>query len=286
MNKFVENYQSVVNGISESITIGVVGFGHLGRSLCVPLVQNGFPKDRLCISHKGSAPTREAAMRLGLGDCLTDTESLVGRVDVTIIATRPQDALMLPVSAIKPGSLVISCMAGLPIDLLSVILGGGVRRMMCSGPDTILAGRGVAAMFPSDGATRKIMEMIGLSAMNVGSEEELDSFTVGICIPAILSNLHVPRSAVEEAMSAMEERYPVYAALRPWIMDTMRRHEADDKGACLENVSTKGGITEAMITSLRSGSTFKEALAKGMERGREMTSEIEYSFRNSAMLVG
>ena len=220
-------------------------------------------------------------MRLGLGDCLADTESLAGKADITIIATRPQDALMLPVSSIKPGSRVISCMAGLPIDLLSMIFSGGVRRMMCSGPYTILAGRGIAAMFPSDDITKEIMKMIGLSVIDVWFEEELDSFTVGICIPAILSNFHVPRDAVKEAIDAMEARYPVYGSLGSWIMDTMR-HEAEYKGACLENVSTKGGITEAMITSLMSGSTFKEALAKGMERGREITSEIERSFRNSA----
>jgi pyrroline-5-carboxylate reductase len=285
MDKLVKNYQRGKRGFRESITIGVVGFGHLGRSLCVPLVQNGFPKERLAISHKGRESTREAAMRLGLGDCLTDTESLIERADITIIATRPQDALLLPEAAVKPDALVISCMAGLPVDLLSMIFGGEVRRMMCSGPDTILAGRGVAAMFPSDDRTKRVMEMTGLSAMDAGSEEELDSFTVGICIPAILSNIHVPRDAVEDAMSAMEARYPVYGALKPWIMDSVR-HETEDKGACLEKVSTKGGITEAMITSLRLGSTFEAALVKGMERGREITSEIEYSFRNSAMLAG
>jgi pyrroline-5-carboxylate reductase len=142
-------------------------------------------------------------------------------------------------------------------------------------------------MFPADERTEGIMEMIGLAALEVESEEELDSFTVGICIPAILSNVHVPSDDFEEAMDSMEARYPVYGALREWIMDSVRGEPRDkDKDERLENISTKGGITEAIITSLRSGSTFKTALAKGMERGREITSEIEFNFRNSAMLAG
>jgi pyrroline-5-carboxylate reductase len=225
------------------------------------------------ISHGSSEATRERAKMLGFGECLTDSCHLMSNADVIIVAIRPQDALALPRSGVKRAALVISFMAGLPIDLLEMVFGQGAKRMMCSGPDTILSGRGVAAAYPADDRAIDVVRMMGMRAMSVGSEEELDSFTVGICIPPILLNIAVREEEVLGGMKKMESRYPVYGQLSDWMRDVMRE-SPKDRDACLENVSTKGGISEAMTSALKSGSTFEAALSHGMERGREITAEV------------
>lgn len=278
---------SLLTGRSDTV-VGIVGFGHLGHSLAVPLVKNGLPKERLLISHRGSEETHERAKSLGLDGCLTDTRTLMAKADIIVVATRPQDVLSLSGIAIKSGALVISCMAGLPLDLLRTIFRTDVCRMMCSGPDTILEGRGVATMYPSDCRMERVLRLMGLRLMETSSERELDSFTVGICIPAILLNIRVPKKEVRTAMGGMEMVYPVYGALKGWIRGVMPAGDGDaeEKSEYLENVSTKGGISEAMTVSLRNGSSFGEALQRGMDRGREITDEVRRSIVERLKLAG
>ena len=255
-------------------TIGIIGFGHLGHSLAVALVNNGFPKERLLISDKDVDTAYDKAMKNGLAECLSDVKDLAFRADAVIVAVRPQDVLSLSGLPFKPDALVISSMAGLPIDLLRRIFEADARRMMCSGPDTILEGRGIATLFPYDERVSNILGLMGMSVFEAAFEAELDSFTAGICIPAILLNIDIAREDVSRAMDEMEKKFRVYAALREWIMDVTPQDAATPKDAYLENVSTKGGICEAMTRSLRSGSSLSAAILRGIERGDEITVDI------------
>ena len=255
-------------------TIGIIGFGNLGHSLAVALVNNDFPKERLLISEKDSDAAHRKAMKNGLANCLTGAEELTRRADVIIMAVRPQDALSLSGMSFKPNALVISCMAGLPLDLLRRIFKVDVRRMMCSGPETIFEGRGVATLFPVDARVSYILGLMGMRVFETKFEAELDSFTAGICIPAILLNIPEARQEMKKTMDEMEEKYPVYAALREWILEVIPRNGAAQKRVYLEGVSTKGGICEAMTNSMRSGNTLSAALMHGIERGNEITAEI------------
>ncbi|MDR1650682.1 MAG: NAD(P)-binding domain-containing protein [Synergistaceae bacterium] len=267
------------------MTIGIAGFGHLGQSLAVPLVRNSFPKENLRISHGTSETTRRRAESLGFGGQIRDTARLFAESDVIIAAVRPQDALFLPVSFIKRGALVISCMAGLPSDLLRAIFGAEVHRMMCSGPDTILSGKGAAVTYPGDETVKDLLEMMGMRVVDVGFEEELDAFTVGICIPAILLNIDVPEEDVKAGVSRMKERYPVYGFLGDWI-ESVTEKDIPDRMLRLAGVSTKGGVTEAMTASLSAGASFACALERGMERGREITSDIRRNVTASVRMAG
>jgi pyrroline-5-carboxylate reductase len=260
-----------MNGF-EGSTIGIIGFGHLGHSLALPLVANGFPKNRLMISHGESASTHERAISLGFGECLADSSAIMESADIAVVAVRPQDALLLPCREHGRG-LVISCMAGLPLELLRVIFRGNVARMMCSGPDTILSGRGVAVAYASENLPDWFLPLMGMRVMKVGSEEELDAFTIGICIPAMLQNIELGEEDVSGGIESMRSRYPVYGPLGDWIREVAPGRSGDGT-ANLQNVSTKGGVTEAMMTALLSGASFEGALNRGLERGREITAEI------------
>lgn len=282
----MNRYNRDQNGTEANSTIGIVGFGHLGHSLALPLVKNGFPKEQLLISHRGCEATHRRAREAGLGDCLTNTEDLMNRADTIIVAVRPQDVPSLSGIAVKPAALLISCMAGLPLDLLRAVFGGDVRRIMCSGPDTILERRGIATLYPTDARVSGVLERLGLKILRATSEGELDSFTAGICLPAILLNIRVAKKEIREAMEEMRKIYPVYGALRDWVSEVTPRDGDTERGAYLENVSTKGGISEAMTESLQSGGTLLTALRRGLERGREITDSIREEILESLELAG
>ncbi len=273
-------------------TIGLVGFGHLGRSLAISLVANGFLKENFLVSHGNSERTAAALDRLGFASCRVGTEELMRRADVIFVAVRPQDVLSLPFAALGKSSHVVSCMAGLPLALLRAILEESgsacveVGRMMCSGPDTLLAGRGVATLYPSDACLECLLRTMGLWVFPVASEEELDAFTVGICIPAILLNAHVPHGEAETAMRGMREFFPVYGHLWPWIEEALPKGETQGKETLLAGVATKGGVTEAMVAHLAAGGSFGEALWRGLERGREMAAAVERDVLAAVKLAG
>lgn len=255
-------------------TIGIIGLGHLGASLAAPLALSGFPKEKLLISYKGSEKTLSKAKNLGLDDRLTDTKSLMSAADIIFVACRPQDLLSLPADAVKEDALIVSCMAGLPLALLSRFFSGKVMRMMCSGPDSIADGMGIAVTWPRNGQAEAAIRLMGIELYEVGFEEELDSFTVGICIPPILLNAHRDADEVTGALLDMRKRFPVYGRLDGWIKEIMADDVAGERGECLQNVMTKGGISEAMFLRLKQGGSFAEALERGLIRGREITAEI------------
>lgn len=262
-------------------TIGIIGFGHLGASLALPLAKN-FAEGSLLISCRGSESTITRAKTLGLGQCLTDTESLLSASDIIFVACRPQDLLSLPASAVKDGALVVSCMAGLPLSLLSRFFSGKVVRMMCSGPDTIENGLGIAVTWPQNDLAEDVIRLMEIELYSVSFEEELDSFTVGICIPPILFNVSRSEEEITDALGKMRSLFPVYGALDGWIKKVAMAQGAAAQSSSLENVKTKGGISEAMMLSLKSGGTFHEALTRGLERGREITADIRRNIAQSS----
>lgn len=255
-------------------TIGIVGLGHLGASLAQPLLDSGFSRRRLMISCRGSERTLARARAQGLEGCLADTETLMSNSDIIFVACRPQDLLTLPGDAVKEGAVVVSCMAGLPLSLLTRFFSGTVVRMMCSGPDSIADGLGIAVTYPRERRAETAIGLMDIELLEVGFEEELDSFTVGICIPPILLNVSLADAEISDALSRMWQRFPVYGLLTGWI-DRVRAHASGENGERLSNVMTKGGISEAMYGCLKSGGAFAEALERGLARGREITAEIK-----------
>lgn len=274
----------------QGLRIGIAGFGHLGSSLAAALVRNGFSTGDLLISYGGSAATRERACALGFGDCLTDGATLAGEADVVVLAARPQDVRSLAGPEGKRGAHWVSCMAGLSAELLRIVFRRDVARMMCSGPDSIAEGAGIAALLPGDARTRALLGAMGLRTHTVGGEAELDAFTIGICIPAMLMNIPVEDAEVRAALRRMAKPFPVYGVLGEWVRDILARNgraaAGDVVAARLEGVSTKGGVTEAMTAALRRGTSFEAALRLGIARAGEIRDGIAREVMAAVGLAG
>ena len=265
------------DGLLDGKTIGIAGFGHLGSSIAEALVANGFPRERLLISCGGSAATLERAGRMGLASCMTDTRTLASRADFLLLAARPQDLASFSGLRLKEGAFVMSFMAGISLETLHKVFSSELCRVMCSGPETITDGMGVSATFPSEARPHAVLRAAGLEVFDLSCENELDAFTVAICLPPILLNIDL-ESEKAGALDAMAKRYPVCRGLAPWIDRVVEAHRAEKSESSLENVSTKGGVTEAMTTALRGGSTLAGSIAAGLERCAEISAELAKRF--------
>ena len=213
------------DGLLDGKTIGIAGFGHLGSSIAEALVANGFPRERLLISCGGSAATLERAGRMGLASCMTDTRTLASRADFLLLAARPQDLASFSGLRLKEGAFVMSFMAGISLETLHRVFSSELCRVMCSGPETITDGMGVSATFPSEARPHAVLRAAGLEVFDLSCENELDAFTVAICLPPILLNIDL-ESEKAEALDAMAKRYPKRAKARS---KTSRRRAASPK---------------------------------------------------------
>ena len=266
------------DGLLDGKTIGIAGFGHLGSSIAAALAANGFPKERLLISCGGSAATLARAERMGLAACMTDTRTLASSADFILLAARPQDLGSFAGLQLKEGAFVMSFMAGISLETLHKVFGSELCRVMCSGPETITDGMGVSAAFPSEARPHAVLRATGLEVFDLSCEKELDAFTVAICLPPILLNVELGEAETDKTLAAMAKRYPVCRGLAPWIGRVVDAHRAEKSASSLENVSTKGGVTEAMTAALRGGSSLADSIAAGLARCAEISAGLAKRF--------
>ena len=254
--------------------IGMVGFGHLGSSIAEALVIGGFPKSNLMISYKGGRATIDRVSGMKLESCVRDSEYLMKNSDIIILAARPQNIREIAENFVRKDTLILSFMAALPLSALSSFFDCSVSRAMCSGPETISGGRGICVLHQGNDAAEKLVSLCGMREIEIKSEDEIDAFTAGICIPPILMNIKVGSEERKRALKDMAVRYPVYRELSPWIEAELELSASQNDKKSLENVSTKGGVSEAMVTSLIDGGFFLPSVERGLERCAELRSEL------------
>lgn len=265
-----------MNIIEDTTVVGVAGYGHLGRSIALALAGNGMPKKRILVSCGGSVETLRRVADDGFAPSLRSTERLAAEADVVILAARPQSLPEFAELRLKGCAHLLSFMAGVPLSLLRRLFGPEARRVMCSGPETIAAGEGLGVCCPADPAASAVLRAAGLRLLPVSGEEELDSFTAGICLPPILQNIDIGADERRAALEGLTRRFPLYGELAPWIERLASRGGRDE--AALANVSTKGGVTEAMTEALRGGASFSAAIEAGLERSRRIGGEMLVKF--------
>ncbi|NLH21740.1 MAG: NAD(P)-binding domain-containing protein, partial [Methanothrix sp.] len=143
-------------------SIGVIGCGHLGSAIALQLVSGGFPIDRLRVSRGKSDGSLQKILNAGLGPCLAGNEEICRDCSIIFICIRPQSLPELQPLTFSRNALVVSCMAGVSLPAIRRLLGVEAVRMMPSGPDSILEGKGIAAIYPHNQALSQVLQALGL----------------------------------------------------------------------------------------------------------------------------
>jgi pyrroline-5-carboxylate reductase len=259
------------------LKVGIIGGGHLGQAIAHALVGAGLEKGNLFISYGGSPSTYQKLQAAGLDSCLATNARAFEQAGIVLLTIKPKDIFALKGLALKGSGLVVSCMAGAPINLINGILETNVHRMMFSGPDTITAGVGVAAVYPEHADIEMLLHAMTVTMIKVMSEEALDILTAGVCMPAALLVAADP-TAQQAAIERLAERYPMLLSLYTWALSVLPELNNDaEKSAYVQKMMTRGGVTEAIVGSLRQGDPLDDALIKGIARTKQIAAEIEQS---------
>lgn len=264
-------------GLPTAAKVGIIGCGHLGQAVAQSLISGGLAKQNLLISYRGNPETYQRLEERGMAGCLTTNERVFGEADIVLLTIRPQDLSALKGIAVPEKTMIVSCLVGVPLELLSGIFGKRVFRMMLSGPDTLVSGKGVAATYPENGQLRRLVELMGAAYIKTETENDIDVFTAGVCLTAAILKAGNPDEQ-KKAIARIRSEYPLIAELYSWAVDALPdfRGDAEKKGYIAKMI-TKGGVTETIVSSLGDGCALDDALKKGIERTKEISAEIRQS---------
>ncbi len=263
--------------IFNGIKIGIIGYGHLGQSIVESLIHHGFRKENLLISYKGNPATRERIEEMGLVSCISENNKIFNEADVIFIMIRPQDIISLKGILISQNKLVVSCLAGLPVEVVKSIVKTDTCRMMISGPDTIAAEKGVAAVYPYNELVGCILKKMNLRIFEISDEKEMDIFTTGVCLPAALLQ-EDNEVLIKDAIHEIGNECAMFVDLYEWAKRILPAFAKEsEKVAYMARMITKGGVTEAIIDSLKEGELFITALRKGIAHSKAISQEMNKS---------
>ncbi|EST11600.1 pyrroline-5-carboxylate reductase family protein [Sporolactobacillus laevolacticus] len=256
--------------------IGIVGCGHLGQAITESLINHGFSKHNIFISYRGNPATYKHLEKLGLASCISENEQIFTEVDLIFITVRPQDVIHLKNIPVSKNIRIISCVAGLTTQMLKKIFNRETFRMMVSGPDTLVSEKGVAAIYPYNRFVSNLISQMSLTLFKLSNENDLNMFTAGVCLPAALLQEDNDKN-IHDAVNELEKDYAWFLELYTWskgVIPVLATEREREKNEYIAKMVTEGGVTEAIINSLKDGELFITALRRGMNRSQEISKEI------------
>ncbi len=259
----------------------------MGRALIGGLVRRGTPPQAIRVGEPGEAVRRALERDFG---CLVaaDNDTPVRGADAVVIAVKPQEAARV-VKALGPRlreqrSLVLSVAAGIEIRSLESWCGEGVPVVRAMPNRPALVGAGATGLYASaraDAAARSLAEDIMRSVGAVvwlNAEKDLDVVTAlsgsGPAYCFLLAELMM-QAAVNLGLEPQ--------AARTLAVETLHgagvlAHSGGDLARLREEVTSKGGTTEAALRVLAEepglASLVQRAIDAAAQRSRELARQF------------
>lgn len=257
--------------------IGLFGAGHLGRAIAKGLLTAGLPRKSLIICHRGSEETARELEAAGLGDLVADREHVVGDSRILLYLVRPQDRRAISNLTPRQDSLFISFLAGTPLGNLPVHLPDTQRvRVMTSAPDTLLQRNGIAGLYPSNNVVvREMLEALGLRIIALGQESDIHAFTaLGPCLPIVLMYWEGAGHKInDKELLQMGNDWGLsgYLPILQWALNVRPRGlSLAEAHLYLAQATTPGGVTDSILSAVRTGLSLPAALRRGIERSQQL----------------
>jgi len=250
--------------MGEPMSIGIVGGGGwLGRAIAEAIIDAQIVvAGHLTLSYRSGQPGF-----LPNATWTRDNQELVDRSDVIIVSVRPQDWPAIEISA--SGKLVMSVMAGIPLDQLALRL--KTDRVVRTLPNAAAEVRtsytpwiGTPAVTANDrNVVRRILEACG-TADEVKTEADIDYLTgltgSGPAFPALLAAAMMD-DAVSRGMNPDTARRGVSALLVG--TGKLLAARADNPKDIVQTFLDYRGTTAAAIEAMRAAG-FEAAVADGL----------------------
>lgn len=260
-------------------TVVVVGFGSMGSALVTGCIRASVLTAKQVTVVDPDAAVRERAEQIG---CKAATDlACAADADMVVLAVKPQSfpEVALSIGLLKPGTLVISVMAGVSTTRLIEAFGAGIHSVRCMPNVAAQVGLAVttytAAAECSDANRARALRVLGSIGSTVEIPEHLfDAATATSGSgPAYLFLL--AESMIESAMRLGFDRPTADRLVRQSLLGASTllargdRNPAELRGM----VTSQGGTTSAAMAVFESHgfqSMMHNALRAARDRGRDL----------------
>lgn len=237
--------------------IGILGAGNIGRALIIKLLEKGYPEENIKLTYRGSIFTFEKIYDNDLVDMISDNSRIVEESDIIILTVPPQSFKQIGDFGLDDDKLVISFMAGIPIDDIKKQTGSdNVVRVMPTGPDTILNSSAIAGVYPPEDTVCELLDLLEVEYHVLDSEEDVKYMTLIGCLPAVYCNYDYGSDENKEAVDRLSESFPLFKELS---YKASLLVPTENKDEFVKNVSTPGGVTQKILFSLESGKSIYDS---------------------------
>jgi pyrroline-5-carboxylate reductase len=162
----------------------VLGGGVMGEALVQALLEAGWTADDVDVTERSAARAMELSGKYGVRAADPNRKAAKG-ADLVLIAVKPQvvpEVLAEIAPALRPGTLVVSVAAGIPLAVYEAALPEGtpVVRVMPNTP--ALVGKGASGIAPGTHATDEHLGLVEQALAATGlvvrvAEKDLDAVT-------------------------------------------------------------------------------------------------------------
>ncbi len=270
----------------EAARIGIVGAGAMALAFVRGVVQSDLlSPSEIAVNNRGNehhlAPLREMGVRV-----VGDKEALCAASGVIVLAVKPKDAAQALAELrphVLPSHLVLSLMAGIPLDFIEarLVAGAHVVRAMANTSSAIRESATAAAKGNHAGEEdlQLALRLLGaLGPVLVVEERSLDAVTAlagsGPAYVYLLMESMIQAGShvgLDDDVSRQLALQTVYGAAR-MLMETQHHPEE-----LRSRVTSPGGTTEAALRVLEA-SGFRASLVEAIARAKERSSELGRAF--------
>lgn len=247
----------------EQKNIGIIGYGHLGKSIERALIQKG-------IQVRSSNGPRE--------NRATQNAEIAKWADLLLLTVRPtqiDEVIAQIYGKIKDNAEVISLAAAYPQRDLETKLQAPVARAMLD-----IEGMG-SILYQGDEEQLELMNRLSLYPTVIAKrEQEVDDYTVGeACLPGkaawhFAENRGNAEAWLQGYLDFLEKEKGLDRRVTQGIVDAVRQE--GNYSEKLKTVATGKGITATMIGRLKEGERlYQEIYGAGQRRIAEMVEELQ-----------
>ncbi|WP_024286837.1 pyrroline-5-carboxylate reductase [Cellulomonas sp. KRMCY2] len=266
--------------------VAVLGGGVMGEAIVAAVLRAGVAIDDLAVSERFATRANELGERYGVR-AADGNAKVAASADVVVIALKPNDvagALAEISPALRPGAIVVSVAAGLPISFYETRLPAGVPvvRVMPNTPAVI--GEGAAAISGGTSATPEHLDRVQALLAGTGlviqvAEHDLDAVTaISGSGPAYVFYL-VDALAEAGVLLGLTRAQALQLATATFRGSALLLAASGEHPVVLrERVSSPGGTTVAALRELDAHGVRAAVLAAAeaaRDRSRELAAELD-----------
>ena len=249
--------------------IGVIGAGHIGQAIILSLLEKNYPKENIQLSYNGSIFTFSDLYDNNLDELIHNNSDIIKSCSIIILSVPPQKFRQIGDFGLDEDVLVISFMAGISVDTIKKQTGSNnVVRIIPTGPDTIKNSQAIAGVYPKNDTACAIFDLLDIDYYLLDNEIQMNYMVLAGCLPAIYCKVDATLDENIEAIKKIAEDFPDFIEV---AKKTEKLVPKTNKDEFVKEVSTQGGVTEAIINSLSNGNSLYDALITGLKRNEELS---------------